>query len=241
MGGQTFDETKTLTIDTYYQYISNINKLKEQHNLNFEMPFRLKNKISHNDIDIILSDTDDFINKYKLIDEIQEIKTIPLFEERFNLYSKHILTKDLIQIDLLKSWNKDSIEITRAYYSYSFANIFLKRLATIVDRNFKFSYLGLLCSNNKFIIPQNIKFIQIDMKTRLIIDPFFVFELLDLDYVKYIDGFDNEIILLEYFSRSKYFSQINFKNNSKFKHDYNRLKPFKNLVDASLINVENLI
>jgi hypothetical protein len=243
MGGQTFYETKTLDNDLYNQYIERIYQLKQldqSDQLNFLMPYRLKNKLSHNDIDIIISDTDAFIEKYKLIDEVREIKTIPLFEERFNLYSKHILTKDLVQIDLLKSWNSESVEITKAYYSYSFANIFLKRLATIVDRNLKFSYLGLFCSNNKFVIPPNIKYIQIDENTRLIIDPFFAFELLDLNYLKYINGFDNEAQLLEYFSKSKYYGQIKFKNNSKFKHDYNRLKPFKSLVDKGLIVVENL-
>lgn len=240
MGGQTFDETKTLDNILYNQYIEQINQLKQYEGFNFLMPYRLKNKLSHNDIDIIISDTDAFIERYKLIDEIKEIKTIPLFEERFNLYSKHILTKDLIQIDLLKSWNSESLEITRAFYSYSFANIFLKRLATIVDRNLKFSYLGLFCSNNKFVIPSNIKYIQIDENTRLIIEPFFVFELLDLNYLEYVNGFDCEIQLLEYFSKSKYYEQIKFKNNSKFKHDYNRLKPFKSLVDCGLIHVENL-
>lgn len=241
MGGQTFDKTITLNNYQYNQYVEQINQLKfNDLSLNFTMPLRLGNKTTHNDIDIIISDTDTFIEKYKLIDEIQEIKIIPLFEERFNLYSKHILTKNLVQIDLLKSWNEESIEITKAYYSYSFANIFLKRLATIVDRNFKFSYLGLLCSNNKFIIPPNIKYVQIDENTRLIIDPFFAFELLDLNYSEYVNGFDNEAKLLEYFSKSKYYNQIKFKNNSKFKHDYNRLKPFKNLVDGGLIKVENL-
>jgi hypothetical protein len=63
---------------------------------------------------------------------------------------------------------------------------------------------------------------------------------LDLNYTEYINGFDNEIQLLEYFSKSKYYKQIKFKNNSKFKHDYNRLKPFKNIVDGDLIEVENL-
>ena len=48
------------------------------------MPYRLKNKSTHNDIDIIISDTDTFIEKYKLIDEIKDIKIIPLFEERFS-------------------------------------------------------------------------------------------------------------------------------------------------------------
>ena len=240
MGGQTFDNTIQINLDKYNLEIENIRKIGLVENKDYVFPFRLKNKIFHNDIDIILSDTDNFISRFEYTNKILEIKTIPLYEEKYSQYSKHILTTDYIQIDLLKSWNSDSIEITRAYYSYSIANIFLKRIATVVNKNFKFSYLGLFCTDNKYIIPPNIQYIQLDEKTRLIIDCFYVFNILDLNYQTYSDGFENEIELLDYFSKSKYFFQIKqFKNNSKFKHDYKRLNPFKNLVDSGLILVEN--
>ncbi len=231
MGGLTFENTKTINSNEYNEIIQLLN------NYDFLSPFRLGNKKTFNDIDLIVSNTEPIINLFHEMEQINEIKTIPLFDERFNLYSKHILTKNLIQIDLLKSWNTDSMEISRAYFSYSFANVFLKQLTNIVNRNFKFSYLGLLCSSNKIIIPLNIKFIQVDNCTRLIIDCDYVFKLLDLDYNIYKSGFNDEVELLNYFSKSKYFSQIQFKNNSKFKHDYKRLKPFANLVDMNLIKL----
>jgi hypothetical protein len=99
--------------------------------------------------------------------------------------------------------------------------------------------LGVFCSSNKIIIPDN-KFIQIDDRTRLIVDCEYIFSLIDLDYTRYTEGFNDEIELLEYFKSSKYYSQLaKFKSNSKFKHDYSRLKPFANLVDLKLICVEN--
>jgi len=244
MGGATFDKTNILDQEEYNNLINFVKQSGLIENTDFIFPFRLGNKNTYGDIDFILSDTDKFIqlfeanksNKYKII----ETKKIPLFEERFGLYSLHLLTTELYQIDLLKSWNSSTIEITRAYYSYSFTNIFLKRLIDIVDRNLRFSYLGVFCSSNKFIIPEN-KFIQIDNRTRLIIDCKYVFELVDLDYSRFILGFENEIELLKYFKTSKYYPQIKFKFNSKFKHDYSRLKPFANLVNSGLIIVENFI
>ena len=243
MGGQTFDQTNKINYDDYEKINNYVKLICETENISYMLPFRLGNKITHGDFDIIIFDTDKFIDSWKLIDDclIKEIKTIPLFEEKFNLYSKHLLTEELFQIDLLKSWNTDSIEITRAFYSYSFANIFLKRFASLVDRNFKFSYLGLLCTNNKFVIPSGVKYIDVDQTTRLIIDTSYVFSLLDLSYEEFTKGFANEIELLNYFKKSKYYEQIKFKFNSKFKHDYNRLEPFKNLVDSGLIEVEGKI
>jgi hypothetical protein len=245
MGGNTFDKTKSLNLDEYNKIIQHVKDLSIVEHIDFLMPYRLENKILYGDVDFILSDTDKFINlfdnkslnEYKIID----IKTISLFEEKYGLYSKHILTSEYYQIDLLKSWNLESMEITRAYYSYSFANIFLKRLTKIIDRNLKFSYLGLICTSNNFVIPPNIKYIQIDNKTRLIIDCDYAFNLIDLDYSRYIKGFNDEVELFEYFIKSKYYSQIKFKSNSKFKHDYLRLKPFANLVNSGLIQVENFI
>lgn len=245
MGGKTFDLTKNLEQNEYdkiIQYIKNLSLIEE---IDYMVPFRLGNKISYGDMDFILSDTEKFINLfdngldlgYKIVDT----KTIPLFEKKFekkfDLYSKHILTSELYQIDLLKSWNQESMEITRAFFSYSFANVFLKRLVDMVDRNLTLSYLGVMCSSNKYVIPLDVKFIQIDSRTRLIIDPKYLFDIIDLDYLTYTKGFANEIELLEYLKKSKYFSQIKFNSNSKFKHDYSRLKPFANLVDMGLIKI----
>ena len=241
MGGQAFDQTKRLQQDEYDHKINNINNLGMIENVDYVYPFRLGNKTTHGDIDIILYDDEKFIDLFGKKNKIKEIKTIKLFEERFGLYSQHILTDDLVQIDLLKSYSQNSIEITRTYYSYSFANIFLKKLMNVFDRNLKFSYLGVLCSSNKFVIPKNIKYIQIDNNTRLIIDCDYVFTLLDLHYYRYKAGFTDEFELFDFFSKSKYFSQIKFKNNSGFKHDYSRLKPFANLVNKNLIQVENFV
>lgn len=240
MGGNSFENTKRLNIDEYNLMLENINQLGLKEGIEYVYPYRLDNKKTFGDIDIILSEPDKFIVLFENNNKIKEIKKIPLFEERFRLYSKHILTDKNIQIDLLMCWNKESIEITQIYYSYCFGNIFLKRLTDIVDRNLKFSYLGLFCSSNKFIIPQNIKYFQIDKNTRLIVDCEYIFNILDLNYQRYKNGFSDEFELLEYFSKSKYFNQINFKYNSKFKHDYSRLEPFANLVNLNLILVENL-
>lgn len=239
MGGQTFEKTKRLEENEYKCIIDNINILGMIENIDYMYPMRLGNKKTHGDIDIILFDNEKFINLFGEKNKIKEIKIIKLFEERFGLYSQHILTDDLVQIDLLKSYCPESIEITRAYYSYSFANIFLKKITNIIDRNLKFSYLGILCSSNKFVIPKSVKYIQIDNSTRLIIDCDYIFTLLDLDYIKYKQGFADEFELLDFFAQSKYFSQIKFKNNSGFKHDYFRLSPFANLVNLNLIRVEN--
>ena len=246
MGGATFDKTNILDQKEYNNLTNFVEQSGLVENIDYIYPFRLGNKDTYGDIDFILSDTDKFIQLFgsnKTDDEkniqIIETKKIPLFEERFGLYSQHLLTTQLYQIDLLKSWNQESMEITRAYFSYSFANIFLKRLMNLVNTNLKFSYLGVFCSSNKFVIPPNVKYIQIVDKTRLIIDCEYVFNLIDLDYSKFIEGFENEIELLKYFQTSKYFTQIKFRSNSKFKHDYSRLKPFANLVDLGLIYVEN--
>lgn len=199
-GGNTFEKTKYLSENEYNEIINQISNLNLIENQDYMYPYRLKEKKNFGDIDVILFDTDKFINLFEKKNKIKEIKKISLFEERFGLYSKHILTENLVQIDLLKSYNKKSMEITRAYYSYSFANIFLKRLTNIVDRNLKFSYLGILCSSNKYVLPADIKHIQIDNNTRLIIDCEYIFTLLDLDYNLYKIGFENEFELLNYFS-----------------------------------------
>lgn len=246
MGGKVFNNVELLDNQKYNEIIDFIKKIGLIENIDYVLPFRLSNKNIYNDIDIILADSDKFIklfntatnniSNYKIID----IKHIHLFE-RFNYYSSHLLTIEKYQIDLLRSYNKESIEITRAFYSYSFANIFLKKFVDLIHRNLKLSFLGILCSSNKFKIPSNVKFIQIDNSTRLIIDCEYIFNLIDLDYSRYKEGFINEQELLEYFKSSKYFTQIKFKNNSSFKHDYSRLKPFSNLVDNGNIYIENYL
>lgn len=235
MGGHTFYNTTKFSLEEFDKVTELIKDCD-----NYLLPFRLQNKILHRDYDIIVGDTESFIDFFEIRNLVKEIKVISLFESRFKLYSKHILTHKLQQIDLLKSWNIDSLEITRAYFSYSFANIYFKQLIKIINSNLQFSFLGVFCSSNKYVIPKGVKFIDnVEPKTRLIIDCEYIFALMDLSYLEFSAGFKNEIKLLEYFEKSKYFNQIKFKNNSKFKHNYSRLKPFKNLVDLGLIKVEN--
>ena len=176
MGGNTFDNTNKLNQQTFNEIAKFIERCT-----NYLLPFRLQNKKSHGDFDIIVCDTMPFVKLFE--NSTQEIKRILLFKERFNnMYSDHILTNEFYQIDLLKCWNVESLEITRAYSSYSFANIFLRRLTDIISTNLKFSFLGIMCSSNKFKIPNGVKFIQIEPKTKLIIDCEYVFKLVDLDY-----------------------------------------------------------
>ena len=238
MGGKTFDETKRLNLQEFNRITELI---KVSGYTDYLLPFRLENKVSHGDYDLIVYETDKYIKLFEDINLIKEIKIIPLFEKRFGLCSKHLLTTDQIQVDFLMPWSNESIEITRVFFSYSFANVFLKRFIDIIDRNLQLSFLGVFCSSNKFVIPENVKYVTIDKQTRLIIDCEYMFKLIDLDYSVYKEGFKNEIKLLEFFEKSKYYEQIKFKNISKFKHDYTRLKPFKNLVDLGLIKVENFI
>ena len=83
MGGQTFDQTNKLNHDDYEKINNYVKLICETENIDYMLPFRLGNKITHGDFDIIISDTDKFINSWKLINDcqIKEIKIIPLFEE----------------------------------------------------------------------------------------------------------------------------------------------------------------
>ncbi len=68
---------------------------------------------------------------------------------------------------------------------------------TIVSTNLQFSFLGVFCSSNKFVIPEGVKFIdKVEPKTRLIVDCEYIFGLMDLSYSEFIGGFKNEIKLL---------------------------------------------
>ena len=236
MGGNTFEETKRLTNEEYSIFIERLRSLGFIEGIDFLIPFRLGNKESHSDIDLIVHDADNIISK---LEDVKEIKTISLFEERFGLYSKHILLDNLTQIDFLISWNSKSLEITRAFFSYSIANIFLKRMITFVDRNAKLSYLGLFISDRNFRLDglSEESIITIDNNSRLVIDCNFIFNLLDLNYIRYTEGFNDESELLTYLSTSKYYHLVEFKNNSKFKHDFKRLEPFRRCIELGLITV----
>lgn len=239
MGGETFDNTNFLTLDEYTELLE---LLKTNISVNYLLPFRLKNKDNYSDVDFIVFEEDELINQIKNVVNITDTKIIPLFNKTFNLYSKHLLinlnnfNKSNIQIDLLKPWNENGLKFTQAYFSYSFANIFFSKIIDIVDRNLTLSYLGVICSSNKIVIPDYVIFVQANENTRIILDTEYIFYLMDLNYNVFIDGFENEFELLEYFKTSKYYLQIKFSNNSKFRHNVKRLEPFKNLHDNKLLN-----
>lgn len=229
MGGNTFDQTKSLNKEEYELFIKTLNFC-------FLIPYRLKNKNNYSDIDLIVSETEEITNDINSIINIKDSKIIEL-DKDLNMYSKHLLTEDNIQIDLLRSYNDESMEITRVFFSYGFANIFLKKFISLVHRNMKLSYLGVMLNNNKFKLPNDVKFIQLSSSLRLIIDPVYIFNLIDLDYDRYLLGFNDEFELLEYFKTSKLYELITFNRASKFNHDYKRIESFRNLVDNNLINI----
>ena len=259
MGGETFDHSIILNKCDYdiwienFQLITKINinqtndqtndQTNNQTNNQILTPFRLSNKTTYSDIDFIVSDTDEIINIYvKNFGQPLEIKTINLYEDKYALCTKHLLTKDYIQIDLLKAWDCTSLEITRIYFSYGCANVFFKQLVRIASNininrsNIKLSYLGLFCTNRQINLSK-VSHIQLDSNTRLITDPYYLFEYMNLDYEKFSQGFQTEFELLEYIKTSKYYDQIIFNANSKFRHDVKRLESFRNLYNAGLLNV----
>lgn len=237
MGGQTFENTRSMTKEEYDDWLNNF-KIKTSliEGVDYVMPFRLKNKTKYSDVDFIVYDTDKFTDDIHKFTVTKEEKKIMLFEGRFNSYSIHVLTEDNIQIDLLRPWAKESCEITRIYYSYSCANIFLKKLVSARE-GFVLSYLGLLCIDNKCVLPSDSSIVKIESTTRLITSPKLLFDIIDLDYDRFVAGFDDEYQLLEYFKTSKYYDKIHFINNSKFKHDCKRLESFNNLFIAGLLNM----
>ena len=244
MGGGVFEETHRLDNNDYNNITNLILNSDLQEGIDYLFLFCLDNKFSCNsygDYDLIVSDTKKLVKLFNVYDLVSETKIIDLYKDRINIFSEHILTKNLHQIDLLKSWVPESIEITRIFYSYSFANIFINRLILIASKHlkhdFKFSALGIFCYSRKFIILEGVKYVNIDEKLRLIIDCNFLFDILDLNYDTFKIGFRNEIKLLEFFEKSKYYKEIKFKNNSKFRRDSSRLKPFKNLFDLGLIKI----
>lgn len=249
MGGETFDNTTTLSLE---EYNSVMNKLEPNIKAKYFLPFRLKNKTSFSDLDFIVYEENQLIEQIQLKNNnviITDTKIIPLFGNTFNnLYSKHLLVSvgnlKNIQVDLLRPWCEDSLEFTRAYFSYSCANIFFSKIIDILDRNLTLSYLGVICSSNKINIPNDVKHVRIvdtnnnNSTTRIIFDTKYIFKLMDLDYDIFVNGFDDEFMLLEYLKTSKYYEQIQFSNNSKFRHNIKRLETFKNLVDNNLLNLK---
>lgn len=236
MGGDVFDNTISFSTNDYFFFINLLKKSTLKENIDYLFPLRLNNKNYFNDLDLIVHNTDtfiDFFNNENLVKDINIINILKIY----NLYSKHILTKTLHQIDLLKSWNNNpkSLKITQIFYSYSIANIFLKKLVNIFNNNLKLSHIGILCFSNKFLIPDSVSFINININTRLIIDPEYLFDIINLDYNTFLKGFNNEFELFNFFQKSKYFYLIKFKYDSSFKRNYNRLKPFKNLVNYRFI------
>lgn len=232
MGGNTFDETTSLSKDDYNSTIDKLSHLESR----FLLPYRLANKNNFSDIDLIVSETEDITDEISEILPVTETKIIPL-DKDLEMYSKHLLTNEKIQIDLLRSYNSDSMEITRVFFSYGCANIFLKKFVSLIGRNFKLSYLGVMLNNNKFNIPNNVKYIRLNNTLRLIIDPEYIFSLIDLDYNRYKLGFNDEFELLEYFKTSRYYPLVIFNRASKFNHDYKRIESFRNLVDSKSVNI----
>jgi hypothetical protein len=126
MGGATFDKTNILDQEEYDNFTNYVKQSGLVENIDYIFPFRLGNKNTYGDIDFILSDTDKFIqlfeaNKTNKTDEtdkykIIETKKIPILKEKFDLYSIHILTQQYYQIDLLKSLNAETMEISRAFF-----------------------------------------------------------------------------------------------------------------------------
>ena len=240
MGGEVFDDTIVLTKDDYDKWIADfLSKIKLIYGKDYMLPYRLQNKVKYSDIDFIVHDCNKMIDEIKDIDKPKLIKKIKLYDEKFDSYSMHVLTNDNIQIDILKAWTEKSIEMTQIYYSYSCANIFFKKLVTCVSDTFKLSYMGLFCCNNKYIIPDDIESTKIDKNIRLITDPMFFFNFIDLNYEEYKKGFNDEYDMLKYFEKSKYYNKIKFIVNSKFKHDCKRLETFNNLYINNLLKIDN--
>lgn len=240
MGGETFTSTTKLTKTQYDEWLEKFmlnDKLKI--NIDYMLPYRLGNKTSYSDIDIILFDENKIIEEISKTNKIKETKTIKLFDNRFECHSVHLLTEENIQIDLLKSWssNIESMNFTRIYYSYSCANIFFKKLVSVANINYWLSHLGLMCYNNKQEITDDLNIIQIDSTTRLLINVDMLFEMIDLDKKRFTEGFVDEYELLDYFKTSKYYNKISFIQNSKFRHNCKRLPSFNNLFINGLLNV----
>ena len=237
MGGKTFENTITLSSDEYSKLIKSITLPIKTIYL---LPFRLGNKQTYSDIDFITPYPQAIIEEIMQIQNIVDTKTINLCKntQGFNTdqYSVHLLTNQNLQIDVLKSFNDNSLEITRAYYSYCFANVYFKQYINLAGRNYSLSHLGLICSSNKIIFPLNLNYKQINKTTRIVWDCCYIFNLMDLDYESFTKGFADEFELLKYLKTSKYYSETIFISNSKFNHDIKRLIPFKNLHNNKMLN-----
>lgn len=239
MGGKVFENTHSMSIDEYNGII-NLIKERFKEGVDFLLPFRLKTKTYYNDVDLIIHDSQKFIDG--LSDITSDIVRIDLCKGEF--FSYHILTTNNIQIDLLVALNAEGMELFRAYHSYSCSGVFFKRLVSgdneINNKKnsstypFKLGYNGIIVTNRK---------IHLDTKTYktnehiLILDINFLFEIMNLNYDRFIEGFNDEFELLEYLKTSKHWYRVYFINNSSYRRDYQRLSTFKNLCDSGFLNI----
>jgi len=232
MGGQTFANTTLQAIP-----LEIVHEIREMFH-DVTVPLRLGNKTEYHDIDFITCNEHEIIKVFhdKNI-KIVDMKDIPL-KESFQTYSYHLLIeyeKTLLQIDILRPFNARSTAITQAFFSYGFANVFFKKLVPIANKDFKLSYLGLLCHNNSLDIDTG-EVYRLDPNTRLVTDVYFLFAMMDLDYDRFLRGFKDEYELLDFLKSSKYFSQIKLNvNASKFRHDLKRLPGLAKLHSEGLL------
>ena len=112
MGGLTFPQTVSISKDQYNNWIKKY--------VQFLTPYRLSNKQIFHDIDFICFNESQLIEHIKQTETINCIKTISLFEDRFQTHSTHLLTSEFLQIDILIPYCEKSQDITQAFFSYSF-------------------------------------------------------------------------------------------------------------------------
>jgi hypothetical protein len=247
MGGNSFDNCRRLSSDEYRVWLEQFeiatrNRLTETSD--YMIPYRLGNKSSYGDIDLVVFDVEALSQVIQDNYCVSDIRTVTL-DERYNLHSRHIYTEDRVQIDLLIAMCQESMAFTRAYYSYGCANIFFDKIITAVSSivaghhgTFQLTYIGLKCTSNTFEVPDSVPTLRMDATTRLIYDPYYIFQLMDLNYDRYIaNNFDDEFSLLDFFKESKYYVHVVFTSNSKFKRNCTRLESFRSLLEAGSLNM----
>lgn len=237
MGGQVFENlTRSMTTEEYNEKINMIRDRFEE-GTDFLLPYRLSTKEIYNDIDLFVWDVDKFING--LSDITADIVKIDLCSGEFSSY--HILTKDGIQIDLLIAFDYEGMEIIRCYHSYSCAGVFFKKMISCNNNSYKFVYNGIQIINNntaKEVAKTDVCiYKKIGNNNIFILDVHFIFNLMDLDYKRFTEGFKDEFEFLDYLKTSKKWCKVNFVNNSSYRRDYKRLLPFRSLCDAGLVVV----
>lgn len=237
MGGQVFENlTRSMTTEEYNEKINMIRSRFEE-GTDFLIPYRLSTKEIYNDIDLFVWDVDKFIKG--LSDITADIVKIDLCSGEFS--SHHILTKDGVQIDLLVAFNDEGMEIIRCYHSYSCAGVFFKKMISCNNNGYKFGYNGIQITNNntaKEAMKTDVSIYKIPSnKNVFILDVHFLFNLIDLDYKRFTEGFKDEFEFLEYLKTSKHWYKVKFVNNSSYRRDYTRLLPFRSLCDSGLVVV----